>query len=69
MGANLGKIQDALYKDLVHKHDPRQGPIRAAVSRTLDPTIGRYNRILFDKLTRGLMAESAVREFERQQAS
>src|SRR5207245_6449650 len=39
-----------------------------AVKRLLDPTIGGYNRFLFDKLTRGLMLETAVKEFERQSA-
>jgi hypothetical protein len=66
MGLNLGKIQDALYKDLISKYDPRSGAIARGLTRALDPSVGRYNRFLFDKLTRGLMAESAVREFERQ---
>lgn len=65
-GANLGKIQDALYKDLITDLTPAASPTRRAVSRLVDPSVGRYNRFLFDKLTRGLMTESNVREFERQ---
>jgi hypothetical protein len=66
IGLNVGKIQDALYKDLLTQLSPGAGPIRTAVQRALDPTIGKYNRFLFDKLTRGFMMETAVREFERQ---
>lgn len=69
MGANLGKIQDALYKDLVTNLTPTAGPVARGISRVLDPTVGRYNRFLFDKLTRGIMTESAVREFERLHAA
>lgn len=65
-GANLGKIQDALYKDLLTDLTPTAGPIRRGLSQVMDPTAGRYNRFLFEKLTRGLMAESIVKEFERQ---
>lgn len=65
-GANLGRITDALYKDLLTDLTPTAGKLRRAFVRTVDPTVGRYNRFLFDKMTRGLMAESIVREFERQ---
>jgi hypothetical protein len=66
MGLNVGRIQDALYKDLLTQYDPRWGTVRGIAKHLVDPSIGRYNRFLFDKLTRGLMAESAIREFERQ---
>jgi len=66
LGANVGMIQDALYKDLITKLTPTAGPIRRGIVAAIDPTAGRYNRFLFDKLTRGLMMESNVREFERQ---
>ncbi len=49
VGLNVGRIQDALYKDLASNI----------------PGVGTYNKFLFDKLTRGVMLESAVREFER----
>src|SRR5207245_913889 len=65
-GANLGRIQDALYKDLITNLSPTSGNVRRAIVRLIDPSVGRYNRFLFDKLTRGLMAESNVAEFERQ---
>jgi hypothetical protein len=68
-GANLGKIQDALYKDLVTDMTPAASPLRRGIQRVIDPTVGRYNRLLFDKLTRGLMTEANVREFERQHAA
>jgi len=48
-GLNVGQIQDALYKDMVHNI----------------PLIGWYQKVLFDKLTRGLMTNNAVTEFER----
>ena len=67
-GANLGKIQDALYKDIVTTLTPMSGPVRRLFHAAVDPTAGRYNRFLFDKLTRGLMTESVVREYERQHA-
>lgn len=66
MGANLGRVQDALYKDLVTELTPTAGEFRRGVVRVLDPSVGRYNRFLFDRLTRGFMAEANVREFERQ---
>lgn len=65
-GANLGKIQDALYKDLITDMTPAAGPVRRGIQRLVDPSVGRYNRFLFDNLTRGLMTEANVREFERQ---
>lgn len=49
VGLNIGKIQDAIYADLVSHV----------------PLIGRYNRWLFDKFTRGMMAQAAVQSFER----
>jgi hypothetical protein len=48
-GLNVGKIQDAIYKDLV-RHVPG---------------FGQYNRFLFDRYTRGMMMTSALREFDR----
>lgn len=66
MGANLGRVQDALYKDLLTETSPTAGALRRGVTRAIDPSIGRYNRFLFDQLTRGFMAEANVREFERQ---
>jgi hypothetical protein len=65
-GSNMGKIQDALYKDLITEGSSASPLAQRALSRVSDPTVGRYNRFLFDKLTRGLMAESVAREFERQ---
>jgi hypothetical protein len=52
-GLNVGQIQDAIYKDLVH-HWPLIGGV-----------LDKYNKFLFDKLTRGLMTRSAISEFER----
>jgi hypothetical protein len=66
VGFNIGRIQDALYKDLHTRLTPVSGPIETAYARMVDPTTGRYNRFLFDKLTRGYMAEAFVNEFERQ---
>ncbi len=65
-GAELGRIQDALYKDLITNLPATAGVVRRAAVKAIDPTAGRYNRFLFDQLTRGLMMESNVREFERQ---
>jgi hypothetical protein len=48
-GLNNGRIQDALYKELTEGM----------------PGIYRYNRWLFDRVTRGLITESFVRNFER----
>lgn len=48
-GLNIGRIQDAIYKDLVSNW----------------PVIGTFNKWLFDKFTRGLMMQSALVEFER----
>jgi hypothetical protein len=66
MGSNLGKVQDALYKDLITDMTAASPNWRRGLARVADPTVGRYNRFLFDKLTRGLMAESVAREFEKQ---
>lgn len=68
IGLNIGKIQDALYKDLFTQLSPVAGPVKRGIARATDPTTGRYNRFLFDKLTRGFMAEAFVHEFERQSA-
>lgn len=51
-GFNVGQISDAIYKDLV-----------AHV-----PVLGRYNKFLFDRYTRGLMTRSAIEEYSRLQA-
>ncbi len=48
-GLNVGRIQDAIYKDLISHW----------------PVLGQYNKWLFDKFTRGLMMQTAVKEFER----
>jgi len=51
-GFNVGRIQDAIYRDLVNTM----------------PVVGKalkvYNRWLFDDWTRGLMSEAYVRNFE-----
>jgi hypothetical protein len=52
-GLNVGQIQDAIYKDLV-----RHWPV-------LGNYLDKYNKWLFDKMTRGLMTRSAIHEFER----
>ena len=57
-GLNVGKVQDAIYKDLV-KTLPFVGD--TAVGKFSD----KYNRWLFDKFTRGLMSRTALHEFER----
>lgn len=48
-GLNVGRVQEALYTQAV---------------RNL-PVIGRLNKWIFEKLTRGAMMESAVIEFDR----
>jgi hypothetical protein len=48
-GLNVGRIQDAIHQDLVRNW----------------PVVGKLNHWTFDKFTRGLMADGAVREFER----
>ena len=48
-GLNTGRIQDALYKDLVKNF----------------PILGTYNRFLFDRFTTGMMKTGALREFDR----
>lgn len=52
-GLNVGRIHDAIYKELV----------------TSLPFVGealnKYNRLIFDKITRGFMVESAVSELIR----
>jgi len=65
-GANLGKVSDALYKDLLTDLTPTAGPVQRGIHRLVDPSVGRYNRFLFERMTRGIMAESIVSEFERQ---
>lgn len=66
MGSNVGKIQDALYKDLITQHTAATSPTVKGIKTALDPSFGRYNRFLFDKFTRGLMMEANIMEFERQ---
>ena len=51
MGANVGRLQDALYGEV----------------RTIFPGLSDFNKFVFDKLTRGLMAESIVSNFEKAQ--
>lgn len=48
-GLNVGRISDALYKDVVRNI----------------PGIGTFNRWVFDKLTRGAMLQSAIQELGR----
>ena len=48
-GLNTGRIQDALYKDLVKNF----------------PILGTYNRFLFDRFTTGMMKTAALKEFDR----
>lgn len=48
-GLNIGRVSDAL-----HKHFYENMPL-----------IGRYNRFLFDRVTRGLMTENAVTGFKQ----
>lgn len=48
-GLNVGRIQEALYNSLI---------------RDL-PIIGKFNKWVFEKLTRGAMLESGLIEFER----
>lgn len=48
-GLNTGRIQDAIYKDLVKSM----------------PGFGAYNRFLFDRFTTGMMKTGALREFDR----
>jgi len=48
-GLNVGRVQEALYSDIV-----RQIPLA-----------GDFNKWVFEKLTRGTMMESAIKEFER----
>lgn len=64
-GLNVGRVQDALYKDLIERVSTVAGLPKQAWKAVAHATFGRYNRFLFDKLTRGLMANSAVHEFER----
>jgi hypothetical protein len=58
-GFNVGRVQDAMYRHFVDALD-----IEVAGRKV---GIGAYNRFLFDKWTRGLMANSAVEEFLRLQ--
>lgn len=48
-GLNVGRVQEALYADVVKNV----------------PVIGRFNKWVFEKLTRGAMMESGIIEFER----
>lgn len=64
-GLNIGKIQDALYHDMATKLGSWAGPLAQVYHKVTDPTVGSYNRFLFDKLSRGLMIESAVSEYEK----
>lgn len=48
LGLNVGRISDALYQDTVRNI----------------PVIGKFNKLVFDKITRGLMAQMAVLKFE-----
>jgi len=51
-GLNSGQISDTMYKDIVRDI----------------PIIGRYNKWLFDHFVPGLMAETAIRNFEAMNA-
>lgn len=48
-GLNTGRIQDAIYKDLVRNV----------------PGFSAYNRFLFDRFTTGMMKSAALKEFDR----
>lgn len=52
-GLNVGRIQDAIYKELV-SNIPFVGE-----------ALSKYNRFIFDKVTRGFMVENAVGELIR----
>lgn len=65
-GANLGRIQDALYKDLISGVTPGQGKLKRGFGAAVQETSGRWNRFLFDNWTRGIMTEANILEFERQ---
>ncbi len=56
-GFNVGQIQDAMYKHFLDKWDMEIAGKKIG--------IGAYNRFLFDKWTRGFMANSAVEELLR----
>lgn len=56
-GANIGRIQDAMYRHFVDEMDVTIGGRRIG--------IGSYNRFLFNDWTRGLMGNSMVEEFLR----
>lgn len=56
-GLNVGRITDALYSDVIRKQLKILG---------VDINVpGRFNRWVFDKVTRGAMMEAALTEFER----
>jgi len=57
-GLNVGRITDAIYKDLAY-NIPFWGE-----SKFLKKTVGRYNEFLFDRMTRGVMMEAAIQKFE-----
>ena len=48
-GLNVGRIQDALYRDMIREI----------------PYLGQMSKWIFDKLSRGLMMEAALLEFQR----
>lgn len=52
-GLNVGRIQDALYKDIVSGF-----PV-------IGEPLAKYNRLIFDRYTRGLMLQSAVLKYEQ----
>ncbi len=56
-GLNVGRIQDALYRNWVDKLDVKVNGKKYGISA--------MNRLVFDKVTRGLMASTAVESFER----
>jgi hypothetical protein len=58
-GFNIGRIQDSMYRHFVDALDIEIGGRKWG--------IGAYNRFLFDKWTRGLMANAGVEEFLRMQ--
>lgn len=56
-GLNVGRIADAMYSEVIRKELPVMG---------IDVNLpGRFNKWVFDKLTRGAMIESALVEAER----
>jgi hypothetical protein len=63
-----GKVQVTRrdIAELFLKRGLNAGRIADAIYKVERGPIGKYNKFLFDKMTRGMMLETAVKEFERQ---